>query len=240
MGMENTPSSMQLRRSGERGYADHGWLQSFHTFSFANYQDPDHMGFRALRVINDDRVAPARGFGSHPHQNMEILTYVLEGELSHRDSMGNGSIIRPGEVQRMSAGTGVFHSEMNASKTGVTHLLQIWILPDRPGYPPGYEQKAFSDEERQGKLRLVASRDGRDGSVTVHQDVSLFAGTFGQGEEARYELAAGRNAWVHVARGSVELNGTRLEAGDAAAIGAGGALHLVGKDAGEVLLFDLA
>ncbi|XXR55726.1 pirin family protein [Sorangium sp. So ce385] len=238
--MANTTSSMQLRRSSERGYADHGWLKSFHTFSFADYQDPAHMGFRALRVINDDRVAPARGFGTHPHQNMEIITYVLEGEVAHRDSMGNGSIIRPGEVQRMSAGTGVYHSEMNPSKTGETHLLQIWIIPDRRGYPPSYEQKAFSKEERQGKLRLVASQDGRDGSVTVHQDVSLFAGLFAQGEEARYELPAGRSAWVHVARGSVELNGTLLEAGDAAAIGAGGALHLVGKDAGEVLLFDLA
>lgn len=244
--MANNTSSMVIRRSGERGYADHGWLQSFHTFSFADYQDPEHMGFRALRVINDDRVAPSRGFGMHPHQNMEIVTYVLEGELAHKDSMGNGSIIRPGEVQRMSAGTGVYHSEHNTSKAGATHLLQIWIVPDRRGYTPSYEQKAFSQEERQGKLRLVASQDGREGSVTVHQDVSLFAGLFGQGEEARYELPAGRNAWVHVARGSVELNGTLLEAGDAAAIGAAGAggagqsLHLVGKGAGEVLLFDLA
>ncbi|WP_437925033.1 pirin family protein [Sorangium sp. So ce291] len=240
--MNNTSSTqaMQIRRSSERGYADHGWLRSFHTFSFADYQDPDHMGFRALRVINDDYVAPGRGFGTHGHQNMEIVTYVLEGELEHKDSMGNGSTIRPGEVQRMSAGTGVYHSEINASKSGVTHLLQIWILPDRRGYTPSYEQKAFSEEERRGKLRLVASQDGRDGSVTVHQDVSLFVGLLGQGQEARYELAQGRNAWVHVARGSVELNGTLLEAGDAAAITAGGALRLVGKDPGEVLLFDLA
>ncbi|WP_437285879.1 pirin family protein [Sorangium sp. So ce406] len=237
--MNNTPS-MQVRRSSERGYADRGWLQSYHTFSFADYHDPDHMGFRALRVINDDYVAPGRGFGTHPHQNMEIVTYVLEGELEHKDSMGNGSIIRPGEVQRMSAGTGVFHSEVNASKTGVTHLLQIWIVPDRSGYEPSYEQKAFSEEERRGKLRLVASRDGREGSVTVHQDVSVFVGLLGQGQEARYELSAGRNAWVHVARGSVELNGTLLEAGDAASVRAGGSLRLVGKDQGEVLLFDLA
>ncbi|WP_437731667.1 pirin family protein [Sorangium sp. So ce1335] len=237
--MSNTPS-MQIRRSSERGYADRGWLQSYHTFSFADYHDPDHMGFRALRVINDDYVAPARGFGTHPHQDMEIVTYVLEGELEHKDSMGNGSIIRPGEVQRMSAGTGVFHSEFNASKTATTHLLQIWILPDRRGHEPSYEQKAFSEEERRGKLRLVASQDGREGSVTVHQDVSVFAGLLGQGEEARYALPSGRSAWVHVARGSVELNGTLLEAGDAAAIRAGGALHLVGKDRGEVLLFDLA
>ncbi|MGK3959630.1 pirin family protein [Sorangium sp. So ce118] len=240
--MNNTSSTqaMQIRRSSERGYADHGWLRSFHTFSFADYQDPDHMGFRALRVINDDYVAPGRGFGTHGHQNMEIVTYVLEGELEHKDSMGNGSTIRPGEVQRMSAGTGVYHSEINASKSSVTHLLQIWILPDRRGYTPSYEQKAFSEEERRGKLRLVASQDGRDGSVTVHQDVSLFVGLLGHGQEARYELAQGRNAWVHVARGSVELNGTLLEAGDAAAITAGGALRLVGKDPGEVLLFDLA
>lgn len=233
-------TSLQLRRSGERGYADHGWLRTFHTFSFADYHDPAHMGFRALRVINDDRIAPERGFGMHAHRDMEIVTYMLEGELEHRDSMGNGSIIRPGEVQRMSAGTGVFHSERNASRTEVAHLLQIWILPDRPGYAPSYEQKAFSREERQGRLRLIASQDGREGSVTVHQDVSLFAGFFGEGEEARYALASGRYAWVHVARGQVLLNGTPLEAGDAAAVTAGGTLHLIGKNAGEVLLFDLA
>ncbi|XXS69073.1 pirin family protein [Sorangium sp. So ce131] len=236
----NNTSSMQIRRSGERGYADHGWLQSFHTFSFANYYDPEHMGFRALRVINDDRVAPARGFGKHPHQNMEIVTYMLDGAIEHKDSMGNGSVIRPGEVQRMSAGTGVFHSEFNASKADVAHLLQIWIVPDKSGYEPSYEQKAFSREERSGRLRLVASRDGREGSVTVHQDVSVLAGLFGQGDEARYELAAGRHAWVHVARGRVELNGTALEAGDAAAIGPGGAVELRGGEAGEVLVFDLA
>ncbi|WP_437776774.1 pirin family protein [Sorangium sp. So ce1097] len=236
----NNTSSMQIRRSSERGHADRGWLRSHHTFSFADYHDPGHMGFRALRVINDDYVAPARGFGMHPHQDMEIVTYVLEGELEHKDSMGNGSIIRPGEVQRMSAGTGVYHSEFNASKTAVAHLLQIWILPDRRGYEPSYEQKAFPEAERRGKLRLVASRDGREGSVTVHQDVSVFAGLLGQGEEALHELRPDRNAWVHVARGSVELNGTLLEAGDAAAIRAGGALRLVGKDLGEVLLFDLA
>lgn len=237
--MTNAPS-MRIRRSGERGHADHGWLRSHHTFSFADYHDPDHMGFRALRVINDDYIAPARGFGMHPHQNMEIVTYVLEGEIEHKDSMGNGSIIRPGEVQRMSAGTGVYHSEFNASKTAVSHLLQIWILPDRRGIEPSYEQRAFPEAERRGKLRLVASQDGREGSVTVHQDVRVFAGLLGQGEEALYDLPPGRNAWVHVARGSVELNGTLLEAGDAAAISAGGALRLVGKDQGEVLLFDLA
>jgi quercetin 2,3-dioxygenase len=231
---------MKIRRSKERGYADHGWLKSFHTFSFAGYQDPNQMGFKALRVINEDRVEPSRGFGTHPHKDMEILSYVLEGELEHKDSMGNGSVIRPGEVQRMSAGTGVFHSENNGSKKDLVHFLQIWIIPEQRGIAPGYEQKAFSEAERRGKLRLVASRDGREGSVTVHQDVSLYAGLFTEGEEARYELPAGRNAWVHVARGSLELNGERLFAGDAAALVEPGSLRIVGKEASEVLVFDLA
>jgi redox-sensitive bicupin YhaK (pirin superfamily) len=221
--------SMKIRRSNDRGYADHGWLRSFHTFSFAGYHSPENMGFRALRVINDDTVEPARGFGTHPHNDMEIITYVV-----------GGARIRPGDVQRMSAGTGVTHSEFNASKTDPVHFLQIWIIPDKRGYKPNYDQKAFPREERQGKLRLVASNDGREGSVPVNQDVSLYAGLFSQGEKATYQLATGRNAWVHVARGSIELNGTELSTGDAAAITEGGALTITGKDAAEVLVFDLA
>ncbi len=230
---------MKIRRAGERGHAEHGWLDSFHTFSFADYQDPQHMGFRALRVINEDRVEAGRGFGVHGHKDMEILSYVLEGSLQHKDSLGTGSVIVPGDVQRMSAGTGVTHSEMNASKTEPVHFLQIWIVPDRPGHAPGYEQKAFSPAERQGKLRLVASPDGSLGSLTVHQDAKLFAGTFGEGEHASYDLAEGRHAWVHVARGTIELNGQRLTAGDAAAISSRGTLKIEGKGSGEVLLFDL-
>jgi len=230
---------MQIRRSHERGHAEHGWLDSFHTFSFADYYDPAHMGYRALRVINEDRVAPRAGFPTHPHRDMEILTYVLEGELGHKDSMGNGSVIRPGEVQRMSAGTGVYHSEMNASRDQPVHLLQIWIQPDRTGYPPGYEQKAFPEDDRTGRLRLVASRDGRDGSVTIHQDAQLWTGRLRAGDRARHTLAPGRHAWIHVARGDVDVNGTRLAAGDAAAIDDAGPIDLVGAD-GEVLLFDLA
>ena len=231
---------MKIRRARDRGYADHGWLKSFHTFSFADYHDPAQMGFRSLRVINEDRVAPGNGFGKHGHRDMEILSYVLDGELSHADSMGTGSVIRPGELQRMTAGTGVTHSEKNASNEAPVHFLQIWLVPDRPGYAPGYEQKAFPAAERGGKLRLVASRDGRDGSVTVHQDVSLFAGTFGRGEQATYALASGRHAWVHVARGAIELSGTRLDAGDAAAVDEPAELAISGVDGGEVLLFDLA
>jgi redox-sensitive bicupin YhaK (pirin superfamily) len=230
---------MKIRRADERDHADHGWLRSHHTFSFASYYDPEHMGFRALRVINDDRVEPSQGFGTHPHQDMEIVTYVLDGALQHKDSLGNGSVIRPGDVQRMSAGTGVRHSEYNASSSELVHFLQIWILPDRKGHAPGYEQKAFSDADKRGRLRLVASSDGRDGSVTVHQDVSLYAGLFDEGERATLELRPGRHAWVHVARGSVELNGATLDAGDAAALSEPGALAILGKEGGEVLVFDL-
>lgn len=231
---------MTLRRAKDRGYADHGWLRSFHTFSFADYYDPRAMGFRSLRVINEDRVAQGRGFGTHPHRDMEIISYVLEGELGHQDSMGNGSVIRPGEVQRMTAGTGVYHSEKNPSPTQPVHFLQIWILPAQRGLAPSYEQKGFSTEERQGKLRLVASQGGEEGAVTVHQDVKLYAGLFGPGEEARYTLGAGRGAWVHVARGEVLLNGERLEAGDAAAIEGSAEILIQGTSQGEVLLFDLA
>lgn len=230
---------MNIRRANDRGYADHGWLRSFHTFSFAGYYDEAHMGFGPLRVINEDRVAAGQGFGRHSHRDMEILSYVLDGALEHKDSIGTGSVIRPGDVQRMSAGTGVAHSEFNASKTDPVHFLQIWIVPDRAGHAPGYEQKAFSTEERQGKLRLVASPDGRDGSLTIHQDATLRAGLLAAGETATYALPAGRSAYVHVARGTVTLNGERLGAGDAAAIEESGELVLTGVDAGEVLLFDL-
>ncbi len=229
-----------LRRADERGYAEHGWLESHHTFSFANYHDPAHMGFRSLRVINEDRIAPGQGFGTHPHRDMEIITLVLEGELRHQDSMGNGSIIRPGEVQRMSAGTGVAHSEVNASRTASLHLLQIWILPERKGLAPSYEQKNFPESERRGRLLLVASREGSEGSVRVHQDARLHAGTFERGEGARLPLAPGRGAWAHVARGKATVNGHELEAGDAAAIEGEPAVEIEGRAAGEVLVFDLA
>jgi len=230
-----------IRRSEERGGGRHGWLDTRHTFSFADYHDPRHMGFRSLRVINEDRVESAAGFPTHPHRDMEILTYVLEGALEHRDSMGNGSVIRPGDVQRMSAGTGVTHSERNPSKTDPVHLLQIWILPERQGLPPGYEQKAFPESEKRGRLRLVASRDGRDGSVTIHQDVDLYAAILARGETVRHALRPGRHAWVQVAAGEVTLNGEWLEAGDGAAVSDEQTIEIASEERGaEVLLFDLA
>ncbi|MDB4974641.1 MAG: Quercetin 2,3-dioxygenase [Myxococcaceae bacterium] len=229
-----------LRPAEHRGHANHGWLDSFHTFSFANYHDPAHMGFRALRVINDDRIAAGRGFGTHPHRDMEIITYVLEGAVKHGDSMGTGSVIRPGDVQRMSAGTGVAHSEHNASSTELLHLLQIWLEPSERGIKPSYEQKTFGREEKQGKLRVVASPDGRDGSVTIHTDAVLHAGLFDAGERAQLSLAEGRHAWVHVARGEVRVNGRVLKAGDALAASQEGSLELEGIDHAEVLVFDLA
>lgn len=231
---------MVVRRSSDRGLADHGWLRSFHTFSFADYHDPRHMGFRALRVINEDRVQAGRGFGAHGHRDMEILSYVLDGALAHRDSLGTGSVIRPGEVQRMTAGTGVTHSEMNASSTELVHFLQIWILPERRNLQPGYEQKAFPEEERRGRLRLVASRDGREGSVTVHQDVALYAALLGDGERVEHVVRPGRHAWVHVARGALEANGEHLGAGDAASTSDAGPIGLVGRGSAEVLVFDLS
>jgi len=231
---------LSIRRADERGRADHGWLLSFHTFSFADYYDPAHMGFRALRVINEDRVQAGQGFGAHSHRDMEIISYVLEGALQHKDSMGTSSIIRPGEVQRMSAGTGVTHSEFNASATELVHFLQIWILPARPGGKPGYEQKAFPEEERRGRWRLVASPDGRDGSVTIQQDVALYTSLPRTGETLKHELAPGRHAWLHVARGDVELAGEKLVAGDAAAISDARGIELTGGASSEVLLFDLA
>lgn len=231
-----------LRRADERGHADHGWLESRHTFSFADYHDPAHMGFSDLRVINEDRVEPGQGFGTHGHRDMEIISYVLEGELSHRDSMGTGSVIRPGEVQRMSAGTGVRHSEMNASPDRPAHFLQIWILPDRAGHAPSYEQKAFPEAERQGRLRLVASPDGAEGSLTIHQDARMYAGLLGEGEQVRLPLAAGRKAWIQLARGELSVNGQALRAGDGAAATGEAALELTGQGAApaEVLVFDLA
>ncbi len=230
---------LQLRRAQERGQYDHGWLKTAHSFSFADYYDPRHMGFRVLRVINEDVVAAGRGFGMHPHHDMEIVTYVLDGELGHRDSMGNGSVIRPGDVQRMSAGTGVTHSEMNPSPSQRVHLLQIWILPDKQGYPPSYEQKAFSAAERQGTLRVVASPDGRDGSVTIHQDATIAASLLSPGQRVEHTLAKNRYAWVQVARGRIELEGNMLDAGDGAAIRGPGTLPITALDDSELLLFDL-
>jgi hypothetical protein len=229
---------MQIRRAGERGGANHGWLNTKHTFSFADYYDPGFMGFRALRVINEDRVAAARGFGQHPHANMEILTYVLEGELGHQDSMGNGSVIRPGDVQRMSAGTGVTHSEMNPNKQDAVHFYQIWILPAKQGLAPSYEQKAFAD--RAGKLRIVASQDGRDNSVTVHQDMTLAAAVLKAGDKVEHVVANGRYAWVQVAKGKVAIDGKELEAGDGAAISGEGRIAIEASGDSEVLVFDLA
>jgi redox-sensitive bicupin YhaK (pirin superfamily) len=227
-------------RSQQRGAAEHGWLSARHSFSFANWYEPSRMGFGVLRVINEDRVQPAQGFGTHPHRDMEILSYVLEGALQHRDSMGTGSIIRPGEVQRMSAGSGVTHSEFNASRSELVHFLQIWIVPEARGIQPGYEQRAFTREEKDGRLRLVASRDGRDGSVTIHADAAVYAGLFGEGQAAELPLAAGRHAWVHVARGRVRVQGRELAAGDAVGLSQETGVRIEGVDGGEVLVFDLA
>jgi redox-sensitive bicupin YhaK (pirin superfamily) len=226
-----------IRRAGERGHFDHGWLDTSHTFSFADYYDDRFMGFRALRVINDDRVAPGRGFGTHAHRDMEIVTYVLEGALAHRDSMGNGSVIRPGDVQRMSAGTGVMHSEMNGSSDEPVHFMQIWILPERRAIDPGYEQKHFSEEDRRDTLRLVASRDGREGSVTVHQDAAIYSSILDR--TVSHEFASGRYGWLQVARGEVEVNGEKLNAGDGAAISGEPLITISGTKA-ELLLFDLS
>lgn len=235
-----TDTKLSIRRSEERGEGRHGgWLDSRHTFSFAGYYDPAHMGFGALRVINDDRVAPGAGFPKHGHRDMEILTYVVEGALEHADSMGTGSVIRPGDVQRMSAGTGVLHSEFNASDEEPVRLLQIWVLPETQGLEPSYEEKHFGDE-RQGQLRLVASRDGREGSVTVHQDLALYASVLAEGEGATHELGAGRRAWVQVVKGAVSLNGELLSEGDAAATVEPGPLGLQATTDAELLLFDLA
>jgi redox-sensitive bicupin YhaK (pirin superfamily) len=230
---------IEIRKSNDRGLADHGWLKSRHSFSFAEYFDPQHVEFGVLRVINEDRVAGGGGFGTHPHRDMEIISYVLAGELGHRDSMGNGSVIVPGDVQRMSAGTGVFHSEMNPSPTKPVHFLQIWIRPDRMGVTPGYEQKHFTDDEKRGRLRLIVSGDGAEGSVRMHQDAKLYAGLFDGEERATLEVAAGRRLYVHLVRGELTANGTALTAGDALKITDTTTLALeAGRDA-EVLVFDL-
>jgi redox-sensitive bicupin YhaK (pirin superfamily) len=228
-----------IRRAKERGHFDHGWLDTYHTFSFDQYHDPRFMGFRSLRVINEDVVHPGHGFPTHGHRDMEIITYILEGALKHQDSMGNGSVIRPGDVQRMTAGTGVRHSEQNSSETDPVHLLQIWILPNSQGLQPGYEQKAFSEDERRSGFRLIASNDGHNGSVTVHQDVSVYASILTPGQEVSHELDANRHAWVQVARGAVTLNGESLEQGDGVAISGETLLKLSAEKPAEVLLFDL-
>jgi len=229
-----------IRQARERGHFDHGWLNTYHTFSFDQYYDPRYMGFRQLRVINEDFVAGGRGFPMHAHRDMEIITYILEGALQHEDSMGNGSIIRPGDVQRMTAGTGVRHSEKNASPDERVHLLQIWILPDTVGLEPGYEQKAFTEDERRGRLRLIASNDGREGSVTVRQDVSVFASILGAGESVRHDMDQARYGWIQVARGSVVVNGEPAGQGDGAIAMGESSLEIVADEASEILLFDLA
>jgi hypothetical protein len=233
---------MNVRNATERGHSNHGWLDSHHTFSFADYYDPEHMGFRALRVINDDRVAAGKGFGSHPHRDMEILSYVLEGALEHKDSTGTGAVIRPGDVQRMSAGTGVVHSEFNASKTEPVHFLQIWITPDQRGVAPGYEQKTIPAADKRGALRLVASPVGGEGQIKLHADAKVYAGTFATGERAELAIPAKRGAWVQVAKGAARVNGHALKAGDGLALTDEPAVIVEGVDAGggEVLVFDLA
>ncbi len=231
-----------VRKAEARGHFDHGWLDTRHTFSFADYHDDAHMGFRALRVINEDRVTPGQGFGTHGHRDMEIISYVLSGALAHRDSTGGSGVLRPGEVQRMTAGTGVTHSEFNGSTEEPVHFLQIWLLPDRRGHRPSYEQRAYPEAERRGRLRLVASPDGADGSTTVHQDARVYATLLARGEQAELPLAPGRHGWVQVARGELELNGVRLRAGDGAALSEEAKASLTGAGDGlaEVLVFDLA
>ena len=229
-----------IRKSEERGHFDFGWLNTYHTFSFDQYYDPRFMSFRSLRVINEDRVAPARGFPTHGHSDMEIITYVLEGELEHKDSMGTGSVIRPGDVQKMSAGTGVRHSEQNPSRSEAVHLLQIWIMPDTRGIKPDYQQKRFEDEEKRGRLRLVASPDGSLDSITIKQDARVYAALLEPSAEVVHELEPNRHAWVQVARGSIEINGQPLKQGDGAAISEESAIKIVGTEPAEILLFDLA
>jgi len=231
---------LTLRKNTDRGHADHGWLNSWHTFSFAGYHDSEHMGFGDLRVINDDRVQPGQGFGTHGHRDMEIITYVLDGALEHKDSMGNGSVIRPGDVQRMSAGRGVRHSEFNASRSEPVHLLQIWIEPNVSGIDPGYEEKHFSDDEKRGRLRLIASADGRDGSVVIHQNAQVYAALLDGADTVTHPLAAGRKAYAHVARGTVTVNGERLSGGDGVRISNESSIVFSDASDAEILLFDLA
>lgn len=230
---------LTIRRSRERGHFDHGWLNTYHTFSFDQYYDPRYMGFRSLRVINEDVVAPGRGFPTHGHRDMEIITYILEGALKHEDSMGNGSVIRPGDVQRMTAGTGVRHSEKNPSATDRVHLLQIWILPNAENLNPGYEQKAFSEDERRGVLRLIASGDGRDGSVSLNQDVSLFASLLDAGQQVEQTMDQKRYGWIQVARGSIDVNGEKAAQGDGVVVVGESNLIVKAEEPAEILLFDL-
>jgi redox-sensitive bicupin YhaK (pirin superfamily) len=230
---------ISLRKAAERGHANHGWLDTYHSFSFADYYDPDHMGFASLRVINEDRVAPGEGFPTHGHRDMEIITYVLEGSLQHKDSMGNGSVIRPGDVQRMSAGTGITHSESNASESEFVHLLQIWIIPDKTGVVPSYEQKYFAPGEKQHQLRLIASPDGRDGSVRIEHDGFVYASLLDGGDELNHILAPGRKAYVQVARGALSVNGKKVNAGDGVMLEDEHEARLSDAKHAEVLLFDL-
>jgi quercetin 2,3-dioxygenase len=231
---------IQIRSRNDRGGGDHGWLKTQHTFSFGDYWDPKWMGFRSLRVINEDWVAPNNGFPTHPHRDMEIITYVLEGKLEHKDSLGTGSVILPGDGQRMTAGSGIRHSEFNPSKTDAVHLLQIWILPEKDALKPSYEQKSFPESQKRGKLRLIASRDASDGSVKINQDAQLYVSLLKPGEEVAHEFAAGRHGWLQVARGAVEVNGNKLAQGDGAAITSEKNLTIKGSEDAEVLLFDLA
>jgi hypothetical protein len=231
---------IRIRKANDRGHADHGWLNTWHTFSFADYYDPDQMGFSALRVINEDRVKAGNGFSTHPHRDMEIITYVLEGALEHKDSMGNGSIIRPGDVQRMSAGSGITHSEFNPSKEEPVHFLQIWILPEKRGVAPGYEQKFFPESEKTGRLRLVVSHDGRNGSVSINQEAALYDAMLTKGEEVSHTLTADRHAWLQVLRGKVLLNGIPMGVSDGAAVGEEENLQITAEEPSELLLFDLA
>jgi len=231
---------LTLRKSEQRGHANHGWLDSYHTFSFASYNDPKHMGFRSLRVINEDFIQQGMGFGTHSHKDMEIITYVLEGALAHKDSMGNSSAIYPDEVQRLSAGTGITHSEYNHSQVDLAHILQIWILPDRLNIEPSYEQKTFTNDEKQDRLRLIVSKDGRDNSVTAQQDVNIYAAIISPKSEITYTVPKHRYAWLQVARGKVVLGDLTLSAGDAVATHSSETLHLVGQDEAEILIFDLA
>jgi len=231
---------IQVRKAAERGHANHGWLNAYHTFSFASYRDPKHMGFRSLRVMNEDRVAPGQGFGTHPHDNMEIVTYVLEGALEHKDSMGNGEVLTPGEFQRMTAGTGITHSEFNPSKTEPVHLYQIWLYPDRAGHVPSYEQKRFSEAEQRNRLRLVASPTAADGSLTIHQDAEIFLSQITKGQQVVHEVAPSRHAWLQVLRGSVSLNGHELQTSDGAAVSDETSLTIQATTDAEIMLFDLA
>lgn len=230
---------IEIRRANQRGHANHGWLDTYHTFSFASYRDPQHMGFRSLRVMNEDFAESGQGFGTHPHQDMEIVTYVLEGALEHKDSMGNGEVLRPGEFQRMSAGTGITHSEFNPSDTEPVHLYQIWLLPERKGIEPSYEQKQFPEEERNNKLRLVASQDAADGSLLIHQDARIYLSCLDEGRHINHELTPNRHAWLQVLRGEVSLNSHALDTSDGASASEESALEIVAKQPAEIMLFDL-